>query len=42
VAINTDPTAPIFSAAQMGIVGDCVEIIKEWLKQIEGDSRVES
>ena len=42
VAINTDPTAPIFSVAQMGIVGDCVEIIKEWLKQIEGDSRVES
>jgi len=40
VAINTDATAPIFSVAQIGIVGDCVEIIKEWLKQIEGDSTV--
>jgi electron transfer flavoprotein alpha subunit len=38
VAINNDSTAPIFSVAQMGIVGDCVEIIKEWLKQIEGES----
>ena len=38
IAINNDSTAPIFSVAQIGIVGDCVEIIKEWLKQIEGES----
>ena len=38
IAINNDSTATIFSVAQMGIVGDCVEIIKEWLKQIEGET----
>lgn len=37
IAINTDPDAPIFGAASHGIVGDCVEVIKELLRALEAD-----
>ncbi len=35
VAVNTDPQAPIFQVSQYGIQGDCVEILREWLRQLD-------
>ncbi|MBR3164766.1 MAG: FAD-binding protein [Lachnospiraceae bacterium] len=32
IAINTDEKAPIFGVADCGIVGDCVSVVKEFLK----------
>lgn len=35
IAINSDPTAPIFSMADVGIIGDAVEIMKELYNLLE-------
>ena len=35
VAINSDPEAPIHGAANYSVVGDCVEVLKELIAQLE-------
>lgn len=35
VAVNTDPHAPIFSVSRYAVVGDCVEILKEWIRMLK-------
>ena len=36
VAVNTDRYAPIFNAANLGIVADCREVVGEWIKLLRG------
>ena len=36
IAINEDKDAPIFGAAQYSVVGDCIEVVSELVKQLEG------
>lgn len=35
IAINNDPEAPIFSIANYKVVGDCVEVLKKLIAEIE-------
>lgn len=35
IAVNSDPEAPIFSVAHYKVVGDCVEIMKKLIAQLE-------
>lgn len=35
VAINEDPSAPIFSSAQYSVVGDAVEVVSELVRKLE-------
>lgn len=41
VAINTDPTAPIFNVCDLGIVGDLKEVIPAMIEEIEKNKAFE-
>ena len=40
VAINTDPDAPIFKLADMGIIGDLLEVVPAITSEIKEIARV--
>lgn len=35
IAVNSDPTAPICDLSQYCVIGDCVEIAKTWVEELE-------
>ena len=35
VAVNDDPDAPIFGAAQYKVIGDCHAVVEELIAQLE-------
>ncbi len=35
IAINSDPAAPIFGVSTYSVVGDCIEIVKNMVEQLE-------
>lgn len=35
VAINSDASAPVFGVSQYAVVGDCIEIVKELVEELE-------
>jgi len=39
VAINSDAEAPIFGVSQYSVVGDCVEVVREWVAALEAEGR---
>ncbi len=39
IAINNDPNAPIFSIAHYKVVGDCVEVLKKLIAEIESKQK---
>jgi electron transfer flavoprotein alpha subunit len=39
VAINTDPTAPIFDYADYGVLGDCLQVLPALTEQVRAVSR---
>ncbi|MHB9149833.1 MAG: electron transfer flavoprotein subunit alpha/FixB family protein [Thermoleophilia bacterium] len=39
VAINTDPTAPIFDYADYGVVGDCLQVLPALTEQVRAVTR---
>lgn len=39
IAINSDESAPVFSVSQYSVVGDCMEIVRAWVDQLEQKGR---
>ncbi|MDO4274565.1 MAG: electron transfer flavoprotein subunit alpha [Eubacteriales bacterium] len=35
IAVNNDPTAPVFNCCDMAVLGDCVEVLENMIKQVE-------